>query len=131
MPLSDLEPLKIPITFGGKQLYLRYNLLAELYLEKQGLDKIGLIDKDLFDCTSEELVHILRGGFIDCFFDENDKIINNGDWNNIIPSFGEIARTINIEGKDEIILKIIEGFTAALPVPQITGTENFHQGGEI
>lgn len=124
--LKELEPLKVSITLGGEQMYLRYDLNSRRYME-EFLDYKSLMQKNAEDWTAEEIIHLLRAGLIDFFFEENEKAIENHKFEDIIPSMSFIGRNISDENILPITMQILDAIVKSLPD---TGGENFKKAAE-
>lgn len=126
--LKDLEPLTVEITLGGEKMYLRYNLNARRYLE-EFLDYDGLMEKDTTDWTAEEVIHILRAGLIDCFYNENEEAIETREFEKIKPSMAYIGRHLTQESLIALASQILEAIILSMPISS-GDTENFTQAAE-
>jgi len=124
--LKDLEPIKIPIKLGGNEVYLRYNLTARRYLE-EFTDYKNIMNKSDEDWTAEDIVQLLRAGLIDYYFEENEKAINECNFQNVKPSLAAVGRMVDEAGMTEITLEIINGIFASLPEVPVSA-ENFQKG---
>ena len=116
--LKDLEPLTVEITLGGEKMYLRYNLNARRYLEE-----------DTTDWTAEEVIHILRAGLIDCFYNENEEAIEKREFEKIKPSMAYIGRHLTQESLIALASQILEAIILSMPISS-GDTENFTQAAE-
>jgi len=117
--LKDLDEKRIPIELGENKLYLRYNLNSRRYLEEAIPDLNGFLQKDSRGWNPDEIMQLLRAGLMDCFFEENEKAIENRDFDSVVPSLAELGRYIDQAELSEISLKIIRAFIASLPSPQV------------
>lgn len=123
--LKDLDPVKIKISLGGQELYLRYNLNARRYLEEY-MDVNSLMNKHDDEWTAEEVCHLLRAGLMDCFFDKNEKAINERNFSEIKPGLAAVGRWVDEAGMAEITAEILKGLILSLPKAE----ENFLKGVE-
>lgn len=126
--LTDLKPIKIPITLNGNKTYLRYNLNSRVYLEHFYPDYEKFISCDTDQMKTSDLLHLLRAGLIDSCFEFNEKFLDNGEFENIQPSISALGKILNEESRFDILSAITDAFIASLPVPAI-GSENFQMGG--
>ena len=117
--LKDLDIGKIPIDLGGNKLYLRYNLNAMRYLEDYVPDFKSFLGKDSKDWTRDDVVHLLRAGLMDCFFDENEQAISDREFKKVKPSIAAIGRYIDDIGLTDIVISIIKAVTNSLPALQV------------
>ncbi|MGN0689265.1 MAG: hypothetical protein ACI4KH_02460 [Oscillospiraceae bacterium] len=126
--LKELEPLKVDIVFGGERMYLRYNLNARRYLE-EFLDYNSLMDKAPEEWSTEEIIHLLRAGLIDYFYDENEKALENRDFKDLKPSMAFVGRHLTEESLIALTSQILEAIIESMPVSS-GGGENFIQAAE-
>lgn len=128
--LKDLDRKRIPITLGGKRLYLRYNLNARRYLEDclPRFEFIAQVDSDSW--LGEEILHLLRAGLMDCYYNENRKAIEARAWDKIRPSMADLGRQVTEDVLQEINGAIMQAFVASLPeAPFVDPAANFPKGG--
>jgi hypothetical protein len=117
--LKDLRTPKIPITLGGQEMYLLYNLHSRAYLEEFYPSYEDFIKQDIAEIKVKDLLHLLRAGLIDCFKFENEKLLDNFDYKNVYPKLSYLGEIINEENLDEILLQIIDAFLNSLPAPAV------------
>lgn len=126
--LKELEPLKVNISLGGKEMYLRYNLNARRYLEEY-VDYDNLMNKETEDWTTEEIIHLLRAGLIDYYYEENEKALDNRDFSALKPSMSFIGRYLTEESLIALTSQILDAIIKSMPVSS-GDTENFIQAAE-
>lgn len=117
--LKDLDKSKLPITIGGVDLYLRYNLTAMRYLEEHYENVNEIMGKHIEEMKTKDVLHLLRAGLIDCYFDKNKEAIDAGDFNKIVPTMAELGRMIDEAGTAEIALQIVQALVQSMPVPPV------------
>ena len=126
--LTDIQPIKIPITLCGRELYLRYSLNSRLYFEHYYGDADAFLDKDMDGWKTEDVIHMLRAGLLEATFEENEGAINRREWDSIKPSFAGMGSLIDMTGLGEITRVLLEALLASIPpLPEGTG-ENFQNG---
>ena len=127
--LKDLEPGKIPFTLDGKEMYLRYNLTALRYLEEYYPNVDALMGKGETEWSTEDVLHLLRAGLIDYYFDENEKFLERRDFKHVKPSLTYLGRIVTFEGAQSIALQMIQALVDSMPEAPAGADENFTTGG--
>lgn len=127
--LRDILPVKIPITLCGKEMYLRYTLNSQLYLEHYYGDVDLFLDKNTDDWTAKDALHMLRAGLMDCFHEENESTISALDFDNIKPSLAGVGRMIDMTGLRDITALVVQAIIASLPTPVEGERPNFTESG--
>lgn len=127
--LKDLKPIKIPIKIGENETYLRYNMTARRYLEHYYPSYEKFIQKDTDDMKVDDILHLLRAGLIDSLFEFNEKFIDEGNFEKVLPTMSALGKILTEENKYEIMSAIIDAFISSLPVAAV-GAENFQTDGQ-
>jgi len=127
--LKDLKPIKIPIKIGENETYLRYNMTARRYLEHYYPSYNEFIQKDTDDMRIDDILHLLRAGLIDSLYEFNEKFIDEGNFEKIMPTMATLGKILTEENKYDIMAAIVDAFISSLPVAAV-GTENFQTGGQ-
>ena len=126
MGLTKLDPIKVPFLLGEREVYLRYNLTAQLCLEHYMGDNIDIFMMSESDNWGiDDVLHILRAGLIDCFFEENEEAINRRDFDAIKPSLATLGRYVDQSGIGEIVTSIVKAVMESLPQAPEGADENF------
>lgn len=128
--LQDLKPIKIPIKIGENETYLRYNMTARRYLEHYYPSYNEFIQKDTDDMRIDDILHLLRAGLIDSLFEFNEKFIDEGNFEKIMPSMATLGKILTEENKYDIMAAIVDAFISSLPVAAV-GAENFQTDGQM
>lgn len=125
--LKDLQPIRIPITLAGNKTYLRYNNTAKAYLEHFYPNYNEFMSQDTEEMPIVDLMHLLRAGLIDSFFAENEKFLDNFDYENVYPRMSNLGKILNDESRIDIMQAITDAFLSSLPISPV-GAENFQMG---
>lgn len=128
--LQDLKPIKIPIKIGENETYLRYNMTARRYLEYYYPSYNEFIQKDTDDMRIDDILHLLRAGLIDSLYEFNEKFIDEGNFEKIMPTMATLGKILTEENKYDIMAAIVDAFISSLPVAAV-GTENFQTDGQM
>lgn len=128
--LKDIDAIKIPFEVKGKKLYLLYNLNSLLYLEHM-TDYETLKDKSPDKWTTDDLLHYLRALLMDCFYEQNKKLIEKRDFEHVKPTLTELGRMFDEASPEEILIQVLTAIADAFPTaPVREGNENFLTGGQ-
>ena len=116
MMLKELDRANVPIELGGVQTYLRYNLNAYRYLEEHFAGGIhDLLDKDMHAWTAGETMHLLRAGLLDAWYEQNEALLNRGDFENLHPTMAALGRMLQQEDLPGLVGQIFAGMVMSLP----------------
>jgi len=126
--LHNLEPTRVPIKLCGKELYLRYDLNSQLYLEHYYGEVDLFLDKDMDSWSIGDAVHLLRAGLMDCYFKENEDAISQRRWDDVKPSLAGLGRMVERSGLPDITMTIIGAIVASLPEVVEGAEPNFQTG---
>lgn len=126
--LIDLEKNKIPIEINEAKLYLRFNINAMRYLAHYYGDPEELMCKNDNLWTHDDIIHLLRSGLMDFYFDENSEAINQGAWDNIKPSISTFGKILDDNDIPEISLKLITALIESIQIPNEVNQEKHIKG---
>lgn len=117
--LKDLDKSKLPIEIGGLNLYLRYNLTAMRYLEEHYDNINDIMGKHIEEMATKDVLHLLRAGLIDCYFDQNKEAINAGKFDDVVPTLADLGHALSESDTSEIAMQIVQALIQSMPVPPI------------
>ena len=117
--LKDLDKSKLPIEIGGLNLYLRYNLTAMRYLEEHYENVSEIMGKHIEEMETRDVLHLLRAGLIDCYFDKNKDAINEGRFDDVVPTLADLGHVLDESDTSEIALQIVQALIQSMPVPPV------------
>lgn len=117
--LKDLDKSKLPVEIGGLNLYLRYNLTAMRYLEEHYDDINDIMGKHVEEMEAKDVLHLLRAGLIDCYFDKNKDAINEGRFDDVVPTLADLGHVLDESDTSEIALQIVQALIQSMPVPPV------------
>lgn len=117
--LKDLDKTKLPITIGGVNMYLRYNLTAMRYLEEYYDNVNEIMSRHIEQMSTVDILHLLRAGLIDCYFDKNREYIDTGNFTKVFPTLAELGRLIDQDGAVDIAMQIVQALVQSLPEPVV------------
>ncbi len=114
--LKELDRANVPIELGGVRTYLRYNLNAYRYLEEHFAGGIhDLLDKDMQTWNASETMHLLRAGLIDAYYEQNEALLDRGDFAHLHPTMATLGRMLRQEDLPELVGQIFAGMLMSLP----------------
>ena len=117
--LKDLDKSRLPIEIGGLNLYLRYNLTAMRYLEEHYENVSEIMGKHIEEMETRDVLHLLRAGLIDCYFDKNKDAINEGRFDDVVPTLADLGHVLDESDTSEIALQIVHALIQSMPVPPV------------
>ena len=117
--LKDLDKSRLPIEIGGLNLYLRYNLTAMRYLEEHYENVSEIMGKHIEEMETRDVLHLLRAGLIDCYFDKNKDAINEGRFDDVVPTLADLGHVLDESDTSEIALQIVQALIHSMPVPPV------------
>ena len=113
--LKNLDKTKLPITIGKLHVYLRYNLTAMRYLEEYYKDINSIMGKDIENMGTDDILHLLRAGLIDCFYDKNKEAIEKREFDKILPTLAELGHMLDDDDAQDIALQIVHALLDSMP----------------
>ena len=67
---------------------------------------------------------------IDSLYEFNEKFIDEGNFEKIMPTMATLGKILTEENKYDIMAAIVDAFISSLPVAAV-GTENFQTDGQM
>ena len=65
-----------------------------------------IVGKHVEEMEAKDVLHLLRAGLIDCYFEQNKDAINEGRFDDVIPTLADLGRVLDESDTGGIALQI-------------------------
>ena len=78
-----------------------------------------IMGKHVEEMEAKDVLHLLRAGLIDCYFEQNKDAIKEGRFDDVIPTLADLGHVLDESDTSGIALQIVRALIGSMPVPPV------------